>query len=278
MGKWAAGKLGRKGFIAASLADAGYDAVYAFRRGFESAGGSIADTDVTHVDPSSSRLGDLFNAVRAVSPSFVYAQYTGARAVDFVKAYASSGLNMPLVGASLLVDDYALGAVGSAAKGVRSAASWTLADPTANQTFANAYRSRTGRSADPFAVLGDHTGNLVVAGFQNANRLGLAPSRLAAALAGMSIASPRGTRKFDGSTNAMTGSAVHPHRPGPARAVRECHRWRRAHSVCVPGTALSAEVWNHERLLQRGALRLAEDGLVLRPALVPADRNDEELK
>jgi branched-chain amino acid transport system substrate-binding protein len=206
MGRWAAGNLGRKGFVAASLADSGYDAVYAFRRGFETAGGVIAGTGITHVDPRSPGLSKLFDAIRAASPAFVYALHTGPAGADFVKAYASSGIPAPLVGGSLLVDDYLIDTMRAAAKGVKSAASWTRSDPSAaNRTFSDSYRRRTGRDPDPFAILGYDAANLVVVGFQNTKRLGLGTRRLVDALSGVSIDSPRGTLTVDGSTNTVTG-------------------------------------------------------------------------
>lgn len=206
LGRWAAENIGKKGYIAASLADAGYDAVYAFRRAFEATGGSVADTDVTHIDPRSPGLSDLFRAIGATSPSFVYAQYTGPVGADFVKAYSSSGLTVPLLGGGLLVDDYLLGSIGNAAKGVKTASSWTPSNPaTANKTFRDSYSARTGRNADPFAVLGYDTANLLVTGFQNTSRLGLAPGRLVDALAGASIVGPRGKLTVDGSTNTVVG-------------------------------------------------------------------------
>jgi branched-chain amino acid transport system substrate-binding protein len=206
-GKWAAANLGRSAFVAASLADSGYDAVYAFRQGFEAAGGVVVGTQVTHVDPRSPGLPKLFDAIRASGPAFVYALYTGPLGADFVKRYASAGLAAPLVGGSLLVEDYLIDTVGgAAAKGVKSAASWTRADSSAgNQAFSDSYSRRTGRKTDPFAVLGYDTANLVVDGFQNTKRLGWGARRLVDALAGVAIDSPRGKLTVDGSTNTVTG-------------------------------------------------------------------------
>lgn len=206
LGKRVATNIARRGFIASSLADSGYDALFAFRRGFESAGGTIAGTGLSHVDPKSPGLNELLAAIRAASPSVVYAHYTGPAGADFLKAYASSGLSAPLVGSGLLVDDYLIDTIGSASKGVKTAASWTRADPAAaNKTFCDAYQQRTGRKADPFAVLGYDTAKLVVTGFQNTKQQGASPSRFVSALAGASIDSPRGTLTVDGSTNTLGG-------------------------------------------------------------------------
>jgi branched-chain amino acid transport system substrate-binding protein len=206
LGKRVATNIARSGFIASSLADSGYDAVYAFRRGFESAGGTVVGSGVSHVNPKSPGLNELLAAIRTANPAVVYAHYTGPAGADFLKAYSSSGLSAPVVGGGLLVDDYLIDTIGGASKGVKSAASWTRADPaTANKTFCDAYQQRTGRKADPFAVLGYDTAKLIVTGFQNTRALGFSPSRFVSALVGASIDSPRGTLTVDGSTNTVSG-------------------------------------------------------------------------
>jgi branched-chain amino acid transport system substrate-binding protein len=206
LGGWTAAQVGRSGFIASSLADSGYDNVLAFRVGLEGGGGGIVGTQVTHVDPADNGLAALLDAIRSTGANVVYANYSGQMAVDFLRAYASSGLRVPVVGPAFLAEDYAAAAVGNGALGVRTSSSWTYADRSkANRSFVTAYAQRTGRPADPFAVLGYDTGNLVLTGLANARHAGLPNSRLVDALAGASITSPRGTLTVDASTRTVVG-------------------------------------------------------------------------
>jgi branched-chain amino acid transport system substrate-binding protein len=206
LGQWAAVNLGKRGFVAASLSDAGYDTVFAFRRGFQSAGGSIVGDGVTHVDPAHDGLSELFAAVQASRANVLYGLYSGAHAVEFVQAYARSGMSAKLAMGSLGVEDYLLGNVGSSGVGVTSSASWT-ATRTAkvNQSFTKAFEKRYGRSADPFAALGYDTASLVAQGASRAVTKGLGLRRLIEALSGVSIDGPRGMLTVDTATNTVTG-------------------------------------------------------------------------
>src|SRR5439155_12351297 len=187
-----------RGFVAACLCDAGYDTVFAFRRGFESAGGSIVGDGVTHVDPAHAGLSELLAAVQGSGANVLYGLYSGAHAAEFVQAYAGSGVGAKVAVGSLAVEDYLLGVVGSAALGAISCASWTATRTAkANQTFTKAFKSRYGRAADPFAALGYDTASLVALGASRAVKNGLGLRRLIEALSGMSIDSPRGTLTVD---------------------------------------------------------------------------------
>src|SRR4051794_2199436 len=56
--QWAAANFGKKAFVAASMCDSGYDTIYAFRRGFEAAGGTVVGDAVTHVNPADAGLSE----------------------------------------------------------------------------------------------------------------------------------------------------------------------------------------------------------------------------
>jgi branched-chain amino acid transport system substrate-binding protein len=196
------GGLNRKAFVATAQADAGYDTVYAFRRGFEAAGGTIVGEGVTHADPASSGIAALFDQVRESGADLVFGLYSGAHAVEFMQASAGSGAQI-LVG-SLAVEDYLLPRIGGAAVGTVSSSSWTLTRKTkANQAFTSSFASRFGRAADPFAALGYDTAALIVEGVHRASR-GLGVRRLVEALGGASIDSPRGRLTVDAATNTVT--------------------------------------------------------------------------
>jgi branched-chain amino acid transport system substrate-binding protein len=208
-GSWAAANIGRRAVVAASLPDSGYDTVYAFRQGFAAGGGSVVGSPiVTHAGPGTAGISEVLAAARAAGADFIYGLYSGAAAVEAVKTWSGSDLRgrIPLAGAGFMVEDYVLGQEGSAAQGVRSALSWSSAlDTDANRAFQQAYRTRTGRDADPFAVLGYDTGRLVTTGVRLARRSGAGTSRLVDALAGVSVASPRGKLTVDAQTNQVRG-------------------------------------------------------------------------
>lgn len=207
-GSWSANTLGRRAVLATSRADAGYDALYAFRRSFEAAGGSVAASIVTGAGPGETTVAELLEAIAETAPDVVYASYSGAEAVELVRAYAASGLRRraPLVCTGFATEDHQLGRVGTAAVGVRSLASWTASRATpANQAFTRSFRESAGRAPDAFAALGYDTGLLVVSGVERAARRGLGARRLVEALAGARVESPRGRLVVDGRTNTVSG-------------------------------------------------------------------------
>jgi hypothetical protein len=126
VGAWAANTLGKRAVAASSFYESGYDLPFAFRVGYESAGGVIESTHVSHLPTSDKGISSLMNTIQAVAPDVVYASYCGQDAVDFVHAYVDAGLNkrIPLITSSFMVDDVPLQSLGSDALGIYNCASW----------------------------------------------------------------------------------------------------------------------------------------------------------
>ena len=207
MGTWAAANLGKKGFVASSFYDAGYDAPYAFRQGFQRPGGEILQTYVTHTPTDSDDLSPLFAAVKSTKPDFVYASYCGQQAVDFVRAYAGSGLarEIPLVGSGFLVDEGLLPAQGRAARGIKTCLPWSNSlDTAASMAFARAYEKETRRLPDAFAVLGYDTAQLISSAVDAVGGHLRTGDGLRAALGSAEFASPRSLVRMDPHTQSAT--------------------------------------------------------------------------
>lgn len=195
LGAWAARSLGRRAAMASSFYESGYDTGYAFRMGYESAGGTIALAEVTHVPGQAGGLAQLLGRIQEIQPDLVYASYSGQQAVEFVRAYDEAGLarRSPLLGSSFLVDESLLPEQGRAAQGIRTALSWAPDLGTAeNRAFSASYRAAAGRPADAFAVLGYDTARLI------GEALGAGgPAQLAQALGAVAFSGPRGAVAVD---------------------------------------------------------------------------------
>jgi branched-chain amino acid transport system substrate-binding protein len=164
LGEWVARNVGRRVAIATALYDSGYDALYAFRLGVEAAGGQVALTQVTHLDPRDNGLPAALAEVRAARPDCVYALYSGPAAGEFMAAYAQAGLagSVPLAGSGLMVEDDLLAAYGEAALGLVSCLPWVAAaGEPATAGLGRDYLARTGRPADALAALGYDAGRLI---------------------------------------------------------------------------------------------------------------------
>jgi branched-chain amino acid transport system substrate-binding protein len=196
LGRWAAGNLGKQAFVASSFYDSGYDSLYAFQLGFESAGGTITSTKVTHRPGETSQLHTLMTEITQTQPDLVFAAYSGAQAGDFVRAYADAGLSghIPLLGSAFLVDERVLPQQGNAALGIKTVLPWARTlDLPANQAFTSAFQRFSGRPADPFAVLGYDTAQLISTAAGSAGDA----EQLRQALAGTAFDSPRGAVQMD---------------------------------------------------------------------------------
>jgi branched-chain amino acid transport system substrate-binding protein len=201
MGAWAARHMGRTAFVAASLYESGYDAISAFRLGFEAAGGRVVETAVTHRPPEPTDWPAFAAAVRQARPDFVYGLYSGAEAISFVRAYDRLGLarQFPLAAAPFTVDETLLPELGQAAVGIRSCHIWSAALQTPeNQAFKAAFAAAAGRSPDSFALVGYDTAFLIAGALRSAGSL----SGLPDALASSQWSSPRGRLKMTPSTHS----------------------------------------------------------------------------
>jgi branched-chain amino acid transport system substrate-binding protein len=222
LGGWAARTLGRRAAVAMSLYDSGFDAHYAFRLGFEEAGGKVLLTHVTHLPLDAPDPAGLVAPLTAQRVDFVYAAYCGQPAVEFVQAYARAGLagRLPLVGGAFLTDEQLLPAQGPAALGIRTAAPWSgelqLAE---NQRFVADYQARAGALPSAFALLGYETGRLIAGAMAAAGN----PRALRDALASARLDGPRGAVVMNGRTLSTTGPLylreVRAGNPGVANAV-----------------------------------------------------------
>jgi branched-chain amino acid transport system substrate-binding protein len=207
MGTWAAQNLGKKAFISVPDYAAGKDTISAFRNSFEAAGGQIVKVQLTPF-PNMGDPAPFLTEIKAAAPDFVYAFYSGAAAVTFVKAYADFGLigSLPLTGSGFMVEQDVLPTHGEAALGVKSSLHWALTlDSPENKAFVEAFDKREiqggNKGANVFAVQGYDTARVIVEAL-NAVQGDMSKSEaLIDAFGKASFASPRGQLKMDATTH-----------------------------------------------------------------------------
>jgi len=208
LGLWAARNLGTRGVVATSFFDSGYDALNAFRLGFEHAGGKILRTWVTGspVSPDVT-LKKIFRETKRLHPDFIHASYCGQKAVHMVKAYSDAKLSgkVPLIGSGFLVDEGNLPAQGESALGIKSVFSWSDSLNTEeNKTFISAFKGTTGKRADAFALLGYDTARLIGEALK-ATGGKTTTGVLREAFRAVQFESPRGPISIHPDTHCMTG-------------------------------------------------------------------------
>ncbi len=94
----------------------------------------------------------------------------GGMGIAFMKQYAQSGVEIPLVGPAFSFDQGILQAVGAAALGVKNTSQWNKdIDNAANKAFVESFQAEYGRLPSLYASQGFDTANLLLSAMGKAS-------------------------------------------------------------------------------------------------------------
>ncbi|MEP3634369.1 MAG: ABC transporter substrate-binding protein [Shimia thalassica] len=157
-GAYAKGAGYKNTFILAPNYPAGKDALTGYKRMY---GGDLAGETYT-------KLGQTDYAaeiaqIRASGADSVFFFLPGGMGIAFLKQYADSGVDLPVVGPAFSFDQGILQAVGEAALGVINTSQWNKdIDNAANSAFVDSFQAEYGRLPSLYASQGFDTANLVI--------------------------------------------------------------------------------------------------------------------
>ncbi|WP_299866143.1 ABC transporter substrate-binding protein [uncultured Roseobacter sp.] len=177
-------------FILAPNYPAGQDALTGYKRMY---GGELAGEIYT-------KLGQTDYAaeiaqIRASGADSVFFFLPGGMGISFLKQYAGSGVDLPVVGPAFSFDQGILQAVGDAALGVKNTSQWNKdLDSPANAAFVEAFQAEYGRLPSLYASQGYDAANLILSAVDKADVKDADAFR--AALAAAEFDSVRGDFKF----------------------------------------------------------------------------------
>ncbi|MCF6431516.1 ABC transporter substrate-binding protein [Leisingera sp. MMG026] len=180
----------KNSFILAPNYPAGKDALTGYKRMY---GGELAGEIYT-------KLGQTDYAaeiaqIRASGADSVYFFLPGGMGISFLKQYAGSGVDLPVVGPAFSFDQGILQAVGDAALGVKNTSQWNKdIDNAANAGFVATFQEKYGRLPSLYASQGFDTANLILSALNKAEASDADAFR--AALKAAEFASVRGDFKF----------------------------------------------------------------------------------
>ena len=152
-------------FILAPNYPAGKDALTGFKRFFE---GDLAGEIYT-------KLGQTDYAaeiaqIRASGADSVFFFLPGGMGISFLKQYADSGVDLPVVGPAFSFDQGILQAVGDAALGVKNTSQWSKdIDNATNKAFVESFQDEYGRLPSLYASQGFDTANLMISAMEKAD-------------------------------------------------------------------------------------------------------------
>ena len=154
-----------RAFIFAPNYPAGIDALTGFKRFYE---GEVAQEVYTEFGQTD--YAAEIAQIRASDADAVYFFLPGGMGISFLKQYADSGLETPLIGPAYSFDQTILPAVGDAALGVRNTSQWSKdTDNAANAAFVPAFEEAYGRLPSVYASQGYDTANLILSALETAS-------------------------------------------------------------------------------------------------------------
>ena len=182
---------------------AGKESGEGFRDGLRAGGAEM--THVLTVPFPETNFQPILAQIGGLGVEVVGAFFAGGGAVQFVKDYAASGLRdkIPLCGSGFLTEGV-LKPQGAAAEGIQTALHYGDGlDNPKNTAFRGAFKAKTTRDADVYAVQGYDAGQMLAAGLVGTKGDATAAQALAAAIVAAKIDSPRGAFTLSASHNPI---------------------------------------------------------------------------
>ena len=152
-------------FILAPNYPAGKDALTGYKRLYE---GEIVGEVYTKL--GANEYAAEIAQIRASGAESVFFFLPGGMGIAFLKQYAQSGIDIPLVGPAFSFDQGILQAVGEAALGVKNTSQWSkdIDNPT-NRAFVETFQAEYGRLPSLYASQGFDTANLLISAMGKAS-------------------------------------------------------------------------------------------------------------
>ncbi|MFQ1702578.1 ABC transporter substrate-binding protein [Loktanella agnita] len=152
-------------FILAPNYPAGQDALTGYKRLYEGELAGELFTDLGQTDYASE-----IAQIRASEADSVFFFLPGGMGISFLKQYADSGVDIPVVGPAFSFDQGILQAVGDAALGVANTSQWSKdIDNPANTAFVESFRAEYDRLPSLYASQGFDAANLILSAMEVAD-------------------------------------------------------------------------------------------------------------
>lgn len=163
-GAWANQTGYSNSFMLAPNYPAGHDALTGYKRLYEGEAAGEIFTELGQTDYAAE-----IAQIRASGADSVYFFLPGGMGISFLKQYADSGVEIPVIGPAFSFDQAILQAVGDAALGVVNTSQWSkdIDNPT-NAAFVESFEEKYGRLPSLYASQGFDTANLLISALEKA--------------------------------------------------------------------------------------------------------------
>lgn len=155
----------KKSFILAPNYPAGKDALTGYKRFYK---GDLAGEIYTKLGQTD--YASEIAQIRASGADSVFFFLPGGMGISFLKQYADSGVNLPVIGPAFSFDQGILQAVGEAAMGVHNTSQWNKdIDNPVNAAFVDSFKAKYGRLPSLYASQGFDTALLLISAMKSAD-------------------------------------------------------------------------------------------------------------
>ena len=195
-GKYAADTFGKKGLLAASFYDGGYQHSEALVTGYREAGGELVDFYVAPMDYKNEDFSTLLEVIESKDPEVVFLLFSYKEADKLLQALSKSKLNgkYPFVAMPVLTDE-SMYEENHGIQQLVSIGSWSFDEKRSTmQEFVSVYQELKGSHPNLIHLLGYEMGQ---ATSQLLETHGEIPSKLSEALQKLTIATPRGNLSYN---------------------------------------------------------------------------------
>ncbi len=163
-GAWANQTGYQNSFILAPNYPAGKDALTGYKRMYEGGLAGELYTELGQTDYAAE-----IAQIRASGADSVFFFLPGGMGISFLKQYADSGVDLPVIGPAFSFDQGILQAVGAAALGVVNTSQWSKdIDNETNKAFVETFQAEYGRLPSLYASQGFDTANLLISALDKA--------------------------------------------------------------------------------------------------------------
>jgi len=164
-GQFANGEGYKNTFLMAPNYPAGKDMITGYKRFYKGTAANEVYTQLGQKDYAAE-----IAQIRASGADSVFFFLPGGMGISFMKQYAASGVDIPLVGPAFSFDQGILQAVGGAALGVKNTSQWNKdLDNAANKDFVASFEKEYGRLPSLYASQGYDTANLILSAMGKAS-------------------------------------------------------------------------------------------------------------
>jgi branched-chain amino acid transport system substrate-binding protein len=210
---------------------AGKESGEGFRDGLRAGGAEL--TQVLALPFPETNFQPILAQLPGLGVDAVGSFFAGGGAVQFVKDYAAAGLRekLPLCGSGFLTEGV-LKPQGAAAEGIQTALHYGDGlENVRNTAFRAAFKQKTGREADVYAVQGYDAGQMLAVGLDATKGDAAAVKPMAAAIQAAKIDSPRGAFTLSPSHNPVQTIYLREAKGGENRVIGVA-----ADALADPGT------------------------------------------